>query len=258
MLYFVFLFIILIILIILIFFINKNTSNKIKKCKSKTVYIEVDINKMKEKQNTFERKTTKMVAKNNSKYKLLQEPNFLIPSMMNGTYCDINYSTYYIIPKNINIINDINDNIKIRIRYYYFSPGLFFEIKIKEKNIKIRTEIDYNYNIINKDSVSSDYYPLLERILEMLKKDKLEFLCTTKYKRFSYFYFNDNNIRITLDTDIEYNKKKIPELNILEIKYPIDYINSEVVTEIINKCSSFNFKVSKISKSKISSYDKFS
>ena len=255
-LYFVFLFIILIILIVFIFCINKNTSNKLKKCKSKTAYIEVDINKIKEQQNKFERKTIKMVAKNNSKYKLLQEPNFFIPSMMNGTYCDINYSTYYIIPKNINIINDINDNIKIRIRYYYFSPGLFFEIKIKDKNIKIRTEIDYNYNIINKESVLSEYYPLLERILGMLKKDKLQFLCTTTYKRFSYFYFNDNNIRITLDTDIKYNNQKIPDLNILEIKYPINYINSGILTEIINKCSLFHFKVSKISKSKISSYDK--
>ena len=253
MIYFVFLFIILIILIIFIFFINKNTSNKIKKCTSNTEYIEVDINKIKEKSSTIERKTTKMVAKNNSKYKLLQEPNFFVPSMMNGTYCDINYSTYYIIPE---IMNNINDNIKIRVRHYYFSPGLFFEIKIKSKNIKIRTEIDYNYNIITNDALVNEYYPLLERLLKMLKKNKLQFLCTTKYKRFSYFYFNDKNIRITLDTDIEYNEQKIPDLNILEIKYPFEYINSNVVNEIINKCSSFHFKVSEISKSKISSYDK--
>lgn len=251
--YFVFLFIILIILIILIFFINKNTQPEIKKCISKDNYIEVDINKIKEQKNTFERKTTKMVATNNSKYKLLQEPNFFIPSMMNGTYCDINYSTYYIIPE---FIDNINNNIKIRVRHYYFSPGLFFEIKLKEKNIKIRTEIDYNYNIIKDDSISSEYYPLLERLLKLLKNDKLQFLCTTKYKRFSYFYFHDNNIRITLDTEIEYNDKKIPDLNILEIKYPFDYINSEIVKEIINKCSLFHFKVSEISKSKISSYDK--
>jgi hypothetical protein len=253
MIYFVFLFIILIILIILIFFINKNTSNKIKKCTSNTEYIEVDINKIKDKSSTIERKTTKMVAKNNSKYKLLQEPNFFIPSMMNGTYCDINYSSYYIIPE---IMNNINDNIKIRVRHYYFSPGLFFEIKIKSKNIKIRTEIDYNYNIITNDALVNEYYPLLERLLKMLKKNKLQFLCTTKYKRFSYFYFNDKNIRITLDTDIEYNEQKILDLNILEIKYPFEYINSDVVNKIINKCSSFNFKVSEISKSKISSYDK--
>ena len=83
----------------------------------------------------------------------------------------------------------------------------------------------------------------------------MKFLCTTQYKRFSYFYFNDNNIRITLDTDIEYNKTIIPDLNILEIKYPIEYINSAIITEIINKCSLFNFKVSEISKSKISSYN---
>ena len=150
MIYFVFLFIILIILIIFIFFINnninKNTLPQIKKCISKNDYIEVDINKIKEQKNTFERKTTKMVATNDSKYKLLQEPNFFIPSMMNGTYCDINYSTYYIIPE---FMNNINNNIKIRVRHYYFSPGLFFEIKIKDKNIKIRTEIDYNYNITN-------------------------------------------------------------------------------------------------------------
>jgi hypothetical protein len=255
MIYFVFLFIILIILIILIFFINKNTSNKIKKCVSKNDYIEVDINKIKEKGGTFERKTTKMIADNNSRYNLLQESQFLIPSMMNGTYCDINYSTYYMIPDFMNHIN-INDNIKIRIRHYYFSPGLFFEVKIKDKNIKIRTEIDYNYNIITNNSVVNEYYPLLERLLKMLKKNKLNFLCTTKYKRFSYLYFHDNNIRITLDTDIEYNEQKIPDLNIIEIKYPFDYINSYVVKEIINKCSSYNFKVSDISKSKLSSYNK--
>jgi uncharacterized protein YoxC len=67
MIYFVFLFIILIILIIFIFFINKNTSKEIKKCTSNTEYIEVDINKIKDKSSTIERKTTKMVAKNNSK-----------------------------------------------------------------------------------------------------------------------------------------------------------------------------------------------
>jgi hypothetical protein len=254
MIYFVFLFIILIILIIFIFYINKNTlSNKIKKCVSNSDYIEVDINKMKEKSSSIERKTTKMVAKNNSKYKLLQEPNFFIPSMMNGTYCDINYSTYYIIPE---FMNNINDNIKIRVRHYYFSPGLFFEIKIKNKNIKVRTEIDYNYNIITNDILVNEYYPLLEKLLKLLKKNKLQLLCKTKYKRFSYFYFNDNNIRITMDTEIEYNEQKIPDLNILEIKYPIEYINSIVINEIINKCSSFNFKVSEISKSKITSYDK--
>jgi hypothetical protein len=253
MLYFIFLLIILILLILFIFFINKNTINTIKKCIANEDYIDANINKS---TSTLKRKTTKMVAKNISRYKLLQEKKFFIPSMMNGSYCDINYSTYYVIPKFMNNKKNINDNIKIRVRHYYFSPGLFFEIKIKDKNIKIRTEIDHGYNIITSDSTVNEYYPLLERLLKMLKKNKLKFLCTTKYKRFSYFYFNDNNIRITLDTDIEYNEKKIPNLNILEIKYPIEYINSIVINEIINKCSSFDFKVSEISKSNIKSYDK--
>jgi len=243
---------ILIFILIVLIIIYFNSNNIISKCVADSKHVNVDIKTMKERYTVIERKTIKYIVKNNLMNKLIEEPKFMVPSMINGTYCDINYSTYYKVPKNM---NKNNEKIKIRVRNYYFFPGLFFEIK--KPNLKIRTEIDHNYNIITIDEKTIEYSSLLNKLLKMLKNNELIVSSKSKYKRYSYYYNNNNNIRITLDTDIEYNDKLIPNINILEIKYPISYKNNNIIQKIKNKCNSIGLEENDISKSDLSKYSKY-
>jgi len=233
--YFLF-FIITILIVSIVYYLN------IKENMQKCIYIsntDNNLNNDKSSNNThiIERYNIKMTLNDNDKKNLLNQKNFLIPTMVNGTYCDTNYSTYYFIPEEL-YHNYKYKNLLIRIRNYYFSPGLFFEIK--GRHIKIRTEITNNYEIISSSPEIEEYMDLINEMLKKLKTNDLKILSTTKYKRYSFVYYYDKNIRITLDTEIEHNNNKFSDFNIIEIKYPVDYNNNQVITEIQNRLQEIN------------------
>ena len=234
---------ILILSIFSIYFIS--TIKIMRKCTATSQYVNVSDQQMINNVTVIKRLTKKMILNNQERIQLLQQSDFLVPSITNGTYCDINYSTYYTVPKDIYK----EKKIKIRIRHYYYFPGLFFEIK--SKNLKIRTEIDHNYQIITKDDEVEKHSSLLNELLQMLRLNQLPILCKTTYKRFSFVYYYDNRIRITLDNEIEYNNIKYNDLNLLEVKYPLDYENSDIITEIVNRCKELNINISDINKSNL-------
>jgi hypothetical protein len=225
-----------------------------KKCTAERNYITVATAKTISDVTTIERKTKKMIFNDYSKNKLLKTRDLLVPSIVNGSYCDINYSTYYFIPKNVyDKSYKYSDyrNLKIRIRHYHFLPGIFFEVKFT--GVKIRVEIDPNYNILSNYPEEEKYKKLLNNLLELMRSGKTKVLCTTKYKRFSYVYYYDKTVRITLDTEIEYNSRRYDNLNILEIKYPLDS-NTQIVEDIINRCRKLNLKQTHVRKSLLPNY----
>lgn len=251
--------IILVVVIIVIFIINKIYLWS-QKCVAYSNYISVNSSDTNENISIISRYTKKMVINTDNTNQLLTQMvninNLLIPSMINGSYCDTNYSTYYNIDK-MYLDKYKLKKCKIRIRKYQFSPGLFLEFK--NNHAKIRTQIDNDYNIINLSNNYDKYYIILNDLLQLIKTQKIKILCKTKYKRFSFVYQDDNRIRITLDKDIVYEKngdeKNYPNLNILEIKYPTDYSES-TISEIINKFRKLGFYSTDISKSLLDNYYK--
>ena len=136
--------------------------NYMEKCTAESNYITVATTKTISDVTTIERKTKKLIFNDYNKNNLLKASDFLVPSIVNGTYCDINYSTYYFIPKNLydeSYRYSDYRNLKIRIRNYHFLPGLFFEVKFT--GVKIRVEIDPNYNILSNYPKEEKYKKLL-------------------------------------------------------------------------------------------------
>ena len=265
-------FIIFILLFTVIFFIFKNKFNfnivnkflnnscnkkicydSLQKCSSINGYIYDDSKK----DSVIDRKTYKCVINNNDKYKLIKLDNIFVPSIMNGTYCDILYTTYYDYSDFYVLKNRINSlNIPlpkcIRIRKYFFQPGIYFEIKFPG-GTKIRTLIDENYNIVDLESVETENKDMIISILNKIKENKIKPIFYNTYKRLSFIYKRNPSIRITIDCNIEFNYNNlyhIMDIDIVEFKIPknISVDQCQIMIDEISSLTNIPLKYTSFSK----------
>jgi len=202
-----------------------NCYNNIQKCISNNSYSYVDEGSSND--NKIERKSMKCILKSEEKYKLLKLDQIFVPSIMNGTYCDILYSTYYdyddfTVLKNR--VYNLNMPISkcIRIRKYHFNPNIYFEIKYPG-GTKIRAQIDEQLNILNTNILDEENKENVVSILEKIKDNKIKPIFNNTYKRLSFIYKNNPSIRITIDTNIEFFQNhlyNIMDKDIMEMKIP--------------------------------------
>ena len=252
------LFLFAIIIIIIFYFVFKNITIKknnlflstqckkgicyeaLEKCYSMNGYIYSDGFSDKK----IERKTLKCLLNTDDKYKLLKLENIFVPSMMNGTFCDILFTTYYdyndfAILKNRFYHLNMPLTKCIRIRHYHFQPGIYFEVKYNG-GTKIRALIDKDYNLLEEDKIDLEYRETIVSLINKIKDKKVTPIFSNTYKRLSFIYKNDPGMRITIDTNIEffhnniYNRMKN---DILEFKIPYNVSNdlaNEYLKEINN------------------------
>jgi hypothetical protein len=207
--------------------------------------------------NKIERKTLKCILDPTDKHKLLKLENIFVPSLMNDTFCDIVYTTYYdyddfIVLKNR--INNLNMPLTkcIRIRKYHFQPGTYFEVKYKG-GTKIRTLIDDDYNLLEPDIIDEEHKEMIVSILDKIKSNKISPIFSNSYKRMSFVYKNNPSLRITIDSNIEFfhnNIYNIMDNDILEFKIPTStsiYHAIQYIDEI-NRLSGLSLKYSEFSK----------
>jgi hypothetical protein len=207
--------------------------------------------------NKIERKTLKCILDPTDKHKLLKLENIFVPSLMNDTFCDIVYTTYYdyddfIVLKNR--INNLNMPLTkcIRIRKYHFQPGTYFEVKYKG-GTKIRTLIDDGYNLLEPDIIDEEHKEMIVSILDKIKSNKISPIFSNSYKRMSFIYKNNPSLRITIDSNIEFfhnNIYNIMDNDILEFKIPTStsiYHAIQYIDEI-NRLSGLSLKYSEFSK----------
>jgi len=205
----------------------------------------------------IERKTLKCILEPEDKYKLLKLENIFVPSLMNGTFCDVLYTTYYDYSDFTVLKNRVyNLNMPltkcIRIRKYHFQPGTYFEIKYTG-GTKIRALIDDNYNLLEPDSIEEEYNEIIVNILDKIKSNKIQPIFSNSYKRMSFIYKNQPSLRITIDSNIDFFHNHIYNLmnkDILEFKIPtnvsIDVANQYI--DEINSLSGIKLKYSPFSK----------
>jgi hypothetical protein len=207
--------------------------------------------------NKIERKTLKCILDPTDKHKLLKLENIFVPSLMNDTFCDIVYTTYYdyddfIVLKNR--VNNLNMPLTkcIRIRKYHFQPGTYFEVKYKG-GTKIRTLIDDGYNLLEPDIIDEEHKEMIVSILDKIKSNKISPIFSNSYKRMSFVYKNNPSLRITIDSNIEFfhnNIYNIMDNDILEFKIPTStsiYHAIQYIDEI-NRLSGLSLKYSEFSK----------
>ena len=193
------------------------------KCYSPTGYVYTESTGPK----VIERKTYKCILAPADKTNLMNLDSIFVPSMMNGTYCDTLYTTYYdyndfAVLKNR--IHGLNMPITkcIRIRRYEFNPKIYFEIKYPG-GTKMRALIDDDYNLLEPDDLDPEQADIIVSIIDKIKSKRVVPIFNNKYKRFSFIYKNNPAIRMTIDTNIEYfqgnNYNKMGK-DILEMKIP--------------------------------------
>jgi SPX domain protein involved in polyphosphate accumulation len=207
------------------------------KCYSLNGYIYHDDNSDKK----IERKTLKCILNTEDKYKLLKLENILVPSLMNGTFCDILYTTYYDYSDFTILKNRVyNLNMPltkcIRIRHYHFQPGKYFEIKYKG-GTKIRALIDDNYNLLEEDKLDEEYKDTIQSILDKIKSNKVKPIFKNTYKRMSFIYKNNPEMRITIDSNIEFfhnNIYKLMDNDVFEFKLPYS-VSIELAQQYLNE-----------------------
>lgn len=204
-----------------------------------------------DKNDIIQRKTYKCLLNDSEKQKLIGSENMLIPSELNGTYCDIVYSTYYDF-EDLTFLKNRYYNLNmplskcVRIRSYYFNPSIYFEIKYPG-GTKIRVGIDKKLNIINTKDIENEYKDTIIHILDKIKKNDILPIFNTIYKRSSFVYVSNPSIRVTVDSDIEFIHpllyNKLPA-NILEIKTPISlqYTQATDIIRNINNQLDTNMK----------------
>lgn len=171
----------------------------------------------------IERETLKSVLNTETKYKLMDLTSIFVPSVMYGTYCNQIYTTYYDFlnadyPSHVFAFLKENKVKRVRIRHYYFDPNSYFEIKYKGS--KIRVLIDCQYNIL--ETIDPLYKEVVTDIISKIKVGKIPELFFNDYKRFSFVYKSNQDIRMTIDTNIKIKYLDITAelpFDILEIKY---------------------------------------
>jgi hypothetical protein len=205
----------------------------------------------------IERKTFKCVLEPEDKYKLLKLENIFVPSMMDGTFCDVLHTTYYDY-SDFSVLKNRVHNLNmpltkcIRIRRYHFQPGIYFEVKYTG-GTKIRALIDDDYNLVEPDKLDDEYKETITDILYKIKTQKVKPIFSNTYKRMSFVYKRDPTMRMTIDTNIEFfhnNIYDVMDKDILEIKIPTSvslgaakqYINE------INDLAGINLKYTQFSK----------
>ena len=199
---------------------NINTTNK--KCYAYNGYVYADSGPK-----VIERKTYKCLLAPSDKAKLMNLDSIFVPSMMNDTYCDTLYTTYYdyndfAVLKNR--INGLNMPLTkcIRIRRYMFDPNIYFEIKYPG-GTKIRALIDDDYNLLEPDDLDPEQSEIIVSIIDKIRLKKVVPIFNNIYKRFSFIYKNNPAIRMTMDTNIEYFQNSIYDKmsnDVLEMKIP--------------------------------------
>jgi hypothetical protein len=197
--------------------------NNLEKCYAVNGYVYSDNSSDKK----IERKTMKCILNSEDKYKLTRLDNIFVPSIMNGTFCDILYTTYYDY-NDFTVLKNRFYNLNmpltkcIRIRRYHFQPGIYFEIKYNG-GTKIRALIDENFNLLEKDKLDEEYKDIIVSILDKIKDKKVNPIFQNTYKRMSFIYKNDPSMRMTIDSNIEFfhnNLYNVMEKDILEFKMP--------------------------------------
>jgi hypothetical protein len=228
--------------------------NNLQKCWANNAYTYVEGSTN---DNKIERKTLKCILNPEDKYKLLKLDQIFVPSIMNGTFCDILYTTYYdyddfAVLKNR--IYNLNMPISkcIRIRKYEFNPNIYFEIKYPG-GTKIRAQIDDQFNILNSNTLDEENEEFVVSILEKIKEKKIKPIFNNTYKRLSFIYKNNPSIRMTIDTNIEFFQNHIYNImdkDILEMKIPetIGISEAEQYIKEINKLTGTNLKFIHFSK----------
>jgi hypothetical protein len=175
----------------------------------------------------IERKTVKCVLDQDETNKLMQQESIFVPSLMDDTFCDVLYTTYYDY-SDLSVMKNRVCNLHmpitkcIRIRRYHFEPNIYFEIKYFG-GTKIRAQIDGKYQLIEPETVSDEYIDTIKNILKKIQTKKLMPIFRNTYKRYSFIYKNNPNMRMTIDTNIEFSQNYIynkMDKNILEIKIP--------------------------------------
>lgn len=224
------------------------------KCTSNNAYIYVEGTSN---DNKIQRKTMKCILNLQDKFKLLKLDEIFMPSMMNGSFCDIIYTTYYDYDDLTVLKNRIfNLNMPlskcIRIRKYQFNPNTYFEIKYPG-GTKIRAQIDDNLNILDSNEIDEDNKEFVVSILDKIKANKIKPIFNNTYKRLSFIYKNNPSIRMTIDSNIEFYQNQIydkMDMDILEMKIPenISIRESEQYLKEINKLANTNLNFTHFSK----------
>jgi len=207
--------------------------------------------------NKIERKTLKCVLDPTDKHKLLKLENIFVPSLMNGTFCDIVYTTYYDYTDFTllkNRVNNLNMPLTkcIRIRKYHFQPGTYFEIKYNG-GTKIRALINDDYDLLEQDLIDGEHKEMIVSILDKIKSNKINPIFSNSYKRMSFVYKNNPSLRITIDSNIEFFHNTIYNImdnDILEFKIPTSTSINDAIQYIdeINKLSGLSLTYSEFSK----------
>ena len=147
----------------------------------------------------IERINYKFILNDNETNKLLQLKDILIPSLLDDTYCDY-LTTYYYDIKDFIDSTQYNSYHRIRIRSYLFHPFQYLELKSKHN--KLRIKINKNYDIVDKVNLENIYINPINKFIKKIKLNKIIPLFKNTYKRYSFVYFNNTDIRITIDTNI--------------------------------------------------------
>ena len=137
----------------------------------------------------IERKTMKCILSTDDKYKLTKLEIYFVPSVMNGTFCDILYTTYYdyndfAVLKNRFYHLNMPLTKCIRIRHYHFQPGIYFEVKYNG-GTKIRALIDKSFNLLEQDKLEDEYKDVIVSLLNKIKDKKVNPIFSNTYKRLS-------------------------------------------------------------------------
>ena len=180
------------------------------------------------------RKVYKCVLNSKETKKLLKIKDILVPSMINNTYCDY-LTTYYYDIKDFTLTSQYNPSHIIRIRSYIFNPHQYVELKTL--NNKIRFKINKKYELINIHEIEDKYIKPIQNFLLKIKNKIIKPLFVNTYKRYSFIYLRNPDIRITIYTNITFIKKKFTHTikeNIMEIKVPYNVTMNEIHKYIKN------------------------
>ena len=199
----------------------------------------------------IQRKVHKCILNSKETNKLFKIKDILVPSMINNTYCDY-LTTYYYNIKDFILSSQYNSYHTIRIRSYVFNPYQYLELKTL--NNKIRFKINKKYELINIHEVEEKYIKPIQNFLLKVKNKKIKPLFINTYKRYSFIYLRNPDIRITIDTNITFIKKNFTHTikeNIMEIKVPYDVTINEIHKYIQNMNNSIEGQIKLQSFSKV-------
>jgi hypothetical protein len=198
----------------------------------------------------IQRKVYKCILNSKETNKLLNIKDILVPSMIDNTYCDY-LTTYYYNIKDFTLTSQYNPYHRIQIRTYVFNPNQYLELKTL--NNKIRFKIK-NYELINIHKIEEKYIKPIQIFLLKVKNKKIKPLFINTYKRYSFIYLRNPDIRITIDTNITFTKTKFTHTikeNIMEIKVPYNISINEIHKYIQNMNNSIEGQIKLQSFSKV-------